>query len=268
MATTTGQSTGSAKLQGELWGARAADWAEVQEDQCRPLFQSVLQETVVRSGMSLLDIGCGAGRLCELSAKRGAKVTGVDASAARIGIARTRTKSGDFRVGAIEDLPFADHCFDVVMAINSVQYADDPVRALREARRVARPGAPVVIATWGQQHDCQAAVYLSALGALLPPAPRGAPGPFALASSGALEEFAQQAGLEPEETFDVDCPWEYRDLATALRGLLSAGPAVQAIRAVGEHLVRESVARSIAPFRTTLGMYRLSNRFHYLISRA
>ena len=78
----------------------------------------------------------------------------------------------------MESLPFADHQFDLVTGFNSVQYAASPVNALREAGRVARSGAPVVIAVWGKPADTQVAPYLKAVGALLPPPPLGAPAPL------------------------------------------------------------------------------------------
>ena len=45
-----------------------------------PLFEAVLQETVVGADTSVLDIGCGSGIFCEMAARRGAQVSGLDAS--------------------------------------------------------------------------------------------------------------------------------------------------------------------------------------------
>jgi hypothetical protein len=67
---------------------------------------------------------------------------------------------------------------------------------------------------------------------------------------------------------DVACPWIYPDLATALRGMLSAGPAERAIRASSFDRARDAVAAAIAPYRTASGGYRLSNTFRYLLARA
>jgi SAM-dependent methyltransferase len=202
------------------------------------------------------------------AARRGARVTGIDATAALIAIARERIPHGDFRVGEMEALPYAHSAFDVVTGFNSFQYAASPVNALREAGRVARTGAPVVIAVWGKPEDTEAAAYLAALGSLMPPPPPGAPGPFALSQDGALEALVTQAELTPTQVEEVDCLWEYPDEETALRGLLAAGPAVLAIQRSGEDRVREATARAIAPFRTASGGYELKNKFRYLIARA
>jgi ubiquinone/menaquinone biosynthesis C-methylase UbiE len=178
---------GTAAMQAALWGARACDWAEVQEGVVLPLYEAVLNKTGIGAGTAVLDIGCGAGMFCELAARRGARVTGIDATAALIAIARERIPHGDFRVGEMEALPYAHSAFDVVTGFNSFQYAASPVNALREAGRVARTGAPVVIAVWGTPEDTEAAASLAALGSLMPPPPPGAPGPFALSQDGALE---------------------------------------------------------------------------------
>jgi SAM-dependent methyltransferase len=84
-----------------------------------------------------------------------------------------------------------------VSGINAFQYATRPEVAAAEAARVVRHGGRVAIATWGRPDDCEAAAHLGALGALLPPPPPGAPGPFALSRPGALASLARAAGLQP-----------------------------------------------------------------------
>ena len=108
---------------------------------------------------------------------------------------------------------------------------------------------------------------LAALGSLLPPPPPGAPGPFALSFDGALEAVVAQAGMTPGNIEEVDCPWEYPDEKTALRGLLSSGPAIRAIQYAGEAAVREAIVKAIAPFKTASGRYLLRNKYRYLIAR-
>lgn len=259
---------GTANVQSQLWGARARDWAEVQEGTVAPLYEAVLHEIGVGAGTTLLDIGCGAGMFCQMAAQRGAQVSGIDATESLLAIARERVPHGDFRVGEMEETPYADHQFDVVTGFNTFQFAGDRVNAVREARRIARTGAPVVMAVWGKAEDCQAGAYLAALGSLLLPLPPGTPGPWALSQEGALEALATQAGLTPSKVVEVDCPWVYRDEETALRGLLSAGPAMRAIQQAGEQAVRDAVAQAIAPFKTASGGYEMRNRFRYLIATA
>ena len=232
-----------------------------------PLYEAVLALARVGSGVQLFDAGCGSGMYCGLAAARGARVAGLDAAEALVTIARQRVPDGDFRAGEIEDLPWADASFDLITGFNAFQYAANPVNAVREARRVARPGAPVFIATWGEPLYCEAAAYLSAIDTLLPTPPLGAPGPFALSEPGALERLAREAGLTPLENTVVECTWRYADLNTALRGLLAAGPAVRAMRHAGEEPLRHAVTAAIAPFRTLRGGYQIENRFRCLVAR-
>ncbi len=265
----TGQKVkGTAAVQGELWGARARDYADIQEGMTRPLFEAGLRALNVGAGTVLLDVGCGPGMAAQIAAQRGARVSGIDASAPFIAIARERTPQGDFRVGEMEDLPFADHTFDVVTGFNSFQYAASPVNALKEARRVAKPGAKVLIAVWGKPDQMEFMPVIKALGSLMPPPPPGAPGPFALSEDGALETLASQAGLTPAAVYDVDCTFNFPDLETALRGMLSGGPAVKAVNLAGEERVREAVTNAISPYRMADGSCRLENQFRYLIATA
>jgi SAM-dependent methyltransferase len=202
-----------------------------------------------------------------MAAQRGARVAGIDAAAALITIAQERVPGGDFRAGEMEALPYADNTFDVITGFNSFQYAANPMNALHEARRVGRPGAQVVMTTWGRPEDCETAAYLAALRPLASPAPPGAPGPFSLSAAGALEALVARAGLTPTDAADVDCPFVYPDLETALRGLLSAGPAVKAIQTSGEERVREAIGNVLEAFKNTAGHYRIANTFRYLIAR-
>ena len=258
---------GTASTQGPLWGTRARDWAEVQEGVAIPLFEAVLDRTGVGEGGTVLDIGCGSGIFCAMAARRGARVSGIDAAESLLDIARERVAEGDFRAGEMEALPYADRCFDVVTGFSSFQFAADPANALREASRVSRTGA-VVIGVFGKPEESESSAYIAAMGSLLPPPPPGAPGPYALSADGALEALAVRAGMTPGVVETVASPWIYPDTEAALRGLMSSGPAIRAIQHRGEDMVRDVLLEVIAPFRTSAGVYRLGNSFRYMIALA
>ena len=163
-----------AKLQGDLWGDRARDWAEVMEGWDGwgiPLYRHVLERVPVASGTRLLDVGCGAGRFCRIAADRGAKVAGIDASGPLVEIARERVPNADFRVGDMEQLPWADESFDVVTGFNSFFIAGDIVNALREARRVSRAGAIVAMTVFGRPDQCQSTPVFASLAEFAPSQP-------------------------------------------------------------------------------------------------
>jgi SAM-dependent methyltransferase len=187
----------TADVNGRLWGARASDWADIQERTARPVYEAVLERMRVMAGARNLDVGCGAGMAARIAAWRGAQVSGIDAAEPLLEIARRRTPTGDFRRGDLEELPFNDRSFDVVTGFNSFQYAGNPVVALAEARRVTRPGGTIVVTPWGNPDGMEAASLVAALRPLMPPPPPGAPGPFALSDESALRRFAIDAGLAP-----------------------------------------------------------------------
>jgi SAM-dependent methyltransferase len=204
----------------------------------------------------------------EEASRRGALVSGLDASAPSIELARRRVPDAEFMAGEMEALPYGDGTFDVVTSFNAFQYAADPVGALREARRVARAGGSVVAVTWGPPEACAAAPFLRALGGLLPPAPPGAPGPFALSAPGALEELLGAAGLRVRDRGTVTTVWRYPDEATMLRAMLAAGPAVRAIEHSGEERVAAGALEALAPCRTAAGGYAIENDWTYTIGTA
>ena len=176
---------GSAPVQGELWGARARDYADFQEPQLHPLYEDAIQRTGIRPDRTVLDVGWGPGGFCRLAADARATVTGIDASHAHIEIARERVPGARFDVGDIQFLPYDDGSFDTVTGFNSFQYAADPVAALRETGRVTKPGGTVHVVVWGREEHTELVAALRALRPLLPPTPPDSPGPFALSHPGA-----------------------------------------------------------------------------------
>lgn len=257
----------SSPLNGRLWGARARDWADIQEGQCRPVYEAVFAHLGLGANTQYCDVGCGAGMAAQIAASRGAQVSGVDAAPALLEIARSRVPKGDFRAGDIEELPFADQSFDVVTGFNAFQYAANPGTALAAAKRVTRKGGRVVIMTWGKPEGMEAAALVGALKPLLPPPPPGAPGPFALSDESALRMFAAAAELQAESVHDVPCHFFYPDLATGLRGLGSAGVAVRAMENSSVEALNNAHTDALAPFRQPDGSYRIGATFRFLVTR-
>ncbi|WP_150241252.1 class I SAM-dependent methyltransferase [Nocardiopsis quinghaiensis] len=94
----------------------------------------------------ILDAGCGAGPLSAALRDRGAVVTGVDASAGMLALARRRLgDDADLHVADLGDpLPFADGAFDDVVASLVLHYLQDWGPTLAEMRRVLRPGGRLI----------------------------------------------------------------------------------------------------------------------------
>ena len=122
------------------WSEQAPLWAELWGGFADPVRERIATATPIGRGARVLDVGCGSGELLMLAAARGAEVSGIDAAEGMLAIARRRLPDADLRLGAMEELPWEDGRFDVVTAVNALQFAPDFVAALREAARVARPG--------------------------------------------------------------------------------------------------------------------------------
>ena len=106
----------------------------------------------LRAGLSVLDVGCGPGTITVDLARTVAPgvVTGIDTSAkvleqARAYAADEGVPNVTFVEADVYELPFADDSFDIVHAHQVLQHVSDPVAALREIKRVTRPGGLVAV---------------------------------------------------------------------------------------------------------------------------
>jgi SAM-dependent methyltransferase len=105
----------------------------------------------------ILDVGCGTGANLELLDQYG-DAEGVDISADALAFCRARGLD-KVRLGAAEVLPYEEHSFDLVTALDVVEHLDDDVGGLKEMRRVLRPGGrallfvPAFMFLWGVQDD-------------------------------------------------------------------------------------------------------------------
>ena len=101
----------------------------------------------LRPGLSILDVGCGPGTITAGLAGLVApgEVTALEVSEDVLGLARSTVDAANVRfvVGDVRALEFPDDTFDVVHAHQVLQHLPDPVAALREMRRVCRPGGIV-----------------------------------------------------------------------------------------------------------------------------
>jgi len=91
-----------------------------------------------KPGERVLDIGCGSGNHLLIFSRLGLDISGIDASPHMIHKAVERLgQRCALKTGTAESLPFEDNEFDLAVFINSLEFLDDPLQALREAGRVA-----------------------------------------------------------------------------------------------------------------------------------
>ncbi len=258
----------SAAIQGDLWGQAPRDWALIMESQNTSLFEALLNATKVDKDVHVLDAGCGGGGASLIAAQRGAKVTGLDAAEGMINFARERLPEGDFRVGDIQEMPYADDSFDVVILANALQFTADQVATLRELRRVCRTGGCIAVSLFAEPKKVEYAKTMGAVAAALDEAPQG-PGPFTLSAPGVLEGLAARAGLTILDTDEVNCPFSYPDFETFWRGFAASGTSQGRIRRIGVDKLKSALRQASAPYIAADGSISIGpNYFKNIVASA
>ncbi|MFJ3225246.1 methyltransferase domain-containing protein [Streptomyces sp. NPDC086783] len=260
--------------------ARARDWAEIQERMLVPLYEAVYERLEVGDGTRLLGLGCGSGLALLMAASRGASVTGVDSSAERLALARERmlpeargTRAcGEARLveGGPADLGDGDSpAYTVVTAFEPIGCVAGDSEGLGELLETAAPlagrGASVVLAGWGPPERCTTSSVLRVATELAEPRPRRSG--WRPARRDDLEEVAQRAGLRPDGSGRVACPFGYADVGNAVRGLVSTGLFDAAIAAADRVQVDKELTEALHPHRRKDGTVWMTNVFRYLIAR-
>jgi ubiquinone/menaquinone biosynthesis C-methylase UbiE/DNA-binding transcriptional ArsR family regulator len=133
-------------------GERVEDAKSVGEDDfaTRALHRAILDLTIAAPIGDLLDVGCGRGSLLKLLASRAHRAVGVDIDANARQLARAELlfagiPNCSLRKGDMYRLPFTEAEFNTVIIDDVLADAHDPVRALREARRILKPGGRLFI---------------------------------------------------------------------------------------------------------------------------
>lgn len=108
--------------------------------------------------IDVLDFGCGTGAFLE-HLERFGTVRAVESDASAVAFCHARGRSEVQLVAPGARLPYPDHAFDLVTTLDVIEHIDDDVAALRELRRVLRPGGRLLVAVpaymflWGRQDE-------------------------------------------------------------------------------------------------------------------
>lgn len=234
------QPVGSSEAQAQIWNATAAQRSRWISQALVPLWEAMLDLVRLQPEARLLDAGCGSGEAAALALDRGAQVWGIDCSPAMLHAARLAAPRATLVQGDLEALPFEDDSFDAVTACNAVHFAADPLRALREIARVARPGARIAIVSMGTREDLHVrrVIFEPAFAQISGPPPSD---PFLFSAPGALERLIADAGLSIATKVKVSSEWTFADFDEAWAAWRCVGPVNAVMKLVGEEPVRDAV---------------------------
>lgn len=108
-------------------------------------YRRTLVDFISRGTGEALEVGCGEGRISRELKNLGYRVTATDVVDEFVEAAREAQSAHAYAVAGANALPYADGAFDLVVAYNVLMDVEDVPGALREMRRVLRPGGRVVI---------------------------------------------------------------------------------------------------------------------------
>lgn len=253
----------------EIVGGGWERWHDWHAAQQVPVIDWYVRATRAAAGQSVLDAACGSGIPgLALAAAVGpaGKLVASDVSAEMLGaFARKAAAAGLTRVETREasaaSTGATDASFDIVTCKDGLMYCPDIVGALRELRRVTKPGGRFAFSCWASPpHNPMFTTLFGTLAPYLPGPPPGpdAPGPFRLAAPGELERVIRAAGFTDVTIENVAFTWQWESPAHHWQSLSElAGPLerlVATLPADTLEKLRGEVATAIAPFTSAEGV--------------
>jgi ubiquinone/menaquinone biosynthesis C-methylase UbiE len=227
--------------------------------------QRVVDWASINPGHHVLDIATGTGVAAFAAAtKVGEKgrVVGIDLSEGILAIAQERAlaknlKHLELRPMDAEQLQFSDKTFDVATCCLGLMLFPQPHLALREMKRVLKPGGSVSLGVWGSAERMIMGKVMVILRKFLPEDISATPPQFAFSAPGAIEAALQKAGfVKPQaERFFYQVNWV--DLDIAWRLISEGGPVgalVQKLPPEKKDLVQKEIFAMLKEFQSAQGL--------------
>jgi 2-polyprenyl-6-hydroxyphenyl methylase/3-demethylubiquinone-9 3-methyltransferase len=199
----------------EHFGRLAADWwnpkgSSAMLHKLNPVRLRYIREAIDRQfdadpqgfaplkGRTAVDVGCGAGLLCEPLARLGASVTGIDAAPENIGAARAHAAASglviDYVAGEAE-AAIAGRRFDLVTSMEVIEHVSDPAAFITTLAAALAPGGLMILSTPNRTPLSRLAMIT--VGEGMGMIPRGTHDHDKFLTPDELKELLAAAGLEP-----------------------------------------------------------------------
>jgi ubiquinone/menaquinone biosynthesis C-methylase UbiE len=251
------------------WDLAAADYDPLWQAQLACARTELMARAALAPDERVLDVACGTGLVAfgaaEAVAPHG-QVVGIDLSGRMVETARRRAQGRklsnvSFARMDAERLELSDASFDVVVCALGLMYMPHPEQAVREMRRVLRPGGRLSLAVWGERSRCGWSALFPIVDAEV--ASEVCPLFFHLGQSDALAQLCTAAQFEDVEQHRIVASLAYTDADEACNAAFVGGPVALAwSRFDGDARarVRRRYLEAIAAWRHGRG-YRIPGEF-------